>query len=231
MRLTPRRRAAAFGVLAVLACGVPAAGGPPVTVRFEGELTDQWQVEPRTHAVSVARGEIFETQVRVRNRSAQEVVAMVVKEIRPQHAAGAVIHLGCGPTFTLVLKPGEATAVPVSYFVAEEVARQVGIFEIAYTVYSFEPHGTAPLQVGQRVYAERCASCHGLQGRGDGSTGRLLAGGVSDLTPALRERADRDLLQAIANGVGPMPAFSPALSDAEQQALVLYLRDLGRAAP
>lgn len=202
-----------------------------MTVRFEGEVRAQWTVEPRIRSVSVARGTIFETQVRVHNRTAQEVVAMVVKEIRPQHAANAVIHLGCGPTFTLVLKPGEAAAVPVSYFVAEDVAQQVGAFAIAYAVYSFESNSADPVRIGQRIYGERCVSCHGLEARGDGPTGRLLAGGVSDLTPALREKGDGTLLAAIANGTGPMPAFAPALSDAEQQALILYLRDLGRRTP
>lgn len=230
-RLTRRQWTAAIGAAFALAGAAPAAAPAPVTVRFEGEVRAQWTVEPRIRSVSVARGTIFETQVRVHNRTAQEVVAMVVKEIRPQHAANAVIHLGCGPTFTLVLKPGEAAAVPVSYFVAEDVARQVGAFAIAYAVYSFEPNSPDPVRVGRRIYGERCVSCHGLEARGDGPTGRLLAGGVSDLTPALREKGDGTLLAAIANGIGPMPAFAPALSDAEQQALVLYLRDLGRRAP
>ncbi|TAK50690.1 MAG: c-type cytochrome [Betaproteobacteria bacterium] len=230
-RLTCRQWAATFGAALALAGTPPAAAASPVTVRFEGEVKTDWAVEPRTRSVSVARGTIFETLVRVHNRSAQEMVAMVVKEIRPQHAAGAIIHLGCGPTFTLVLKPGEAAAVPVSYFVAEDVAQQVGAFAIAYAVYSFEPNSADPVRVGQRIYAERCVSCHGLQARGDGPTGRFLAGGVSDLTPALRQKEDRILLQVIGNGVGPMPAFSPALNAAELQALVFYLRDLGRRAP
>lgn len=231
MRLSRRQRAALLGVVLALAVAPLAAGSAPVTVRFQGEVEARWELEPRTRSLSIARGEIFETLIRVRNRSALEVVAMVVKEIRPQHAAGAVIHLGCGPTFTLVLKPGEAVTVPASYFVAEDVAQQVDAFEIVYAVYSFEPHSLDPLQLGQRIYAERCVSCHGLQARGDGPTGRLLAGGVSDLTPALRQKEDRILLQAIGNGVGPMPAFAPALNAAELQALVLYLRDLGRRAP
>jgi cytochrome c5 len=225
-----RRAAASAAALALVA--LPLAAGPQaVTVRFLGEVKTQWQVEPRARSVEVARGEIFETLVRVRNRSAREMVAMVVKEIRPPAAAGALIHLGCGPTFTLVLKPGEAAAVPVSYFVAEDVHREVGTFEIAYTVYSFEPYSAEPLHVGQRLYAERCVSCHGLRGKGDGPTGRLLAGGVADLMPALRQKEDRLLQDAIASGMGPMPAFAPALDLAEQQALVLYLRDLERSAP
>ena len=231
MRLSRRVRAALLGAGLALAVAPLAAACAPVTVGFQGEVEARWELEPRTRSLSVARGEIFETLIRVHNRSALEVVAMVVKEIRPQHAAGAVIHLGCGPTFTLVLKPGEAVTVPASFFVAEDVAQQVEAFEIVYAVYSFEPHSLDPLQVGQRLYAERCVSCHGLQARGDGPTGRLLAGGVGDLTPALRQKEDRILLQAIGDGVGPMPAFAPALSAAELQALVFYLRDLGRRAP
>jgi mono/diheme cytochrome c family protein len=226
-----RRWAAACGFVFALAAPPLAAGQPPVTVRFQGEVKAEWEVEPRARSVTVARGEIFETQVRVINRSAREVVAMVVKEVRPQEAAGALIHLGCGPTFTLVLKPGEAAAVPVSYFVADDAPREVDTFDIAYAVYSFAPHSPDPLHVGRRIYAERCANCHGVLGRGDGPTGRLLAGGVGDLTPALRQKDDRLLIQAIADGMGPMPAFAPALNDAEQQALVVYLRDLGRGAP
>lgn len=226
MRLTVRRWAAAAGAAAALAGAAQAANSPPVTVRFLGESRSEWAVEPRLPSLRVARGEIFETTVRVHNRSAQEVVAMVVKEIRPEPLAAAVVHLGCGPTFTLVLKPGEAISVPASYFVAEDTALQVGVFEIVYAVYSFEPHSPDALQLGRRTYVERCVSCHGLQGRGDGPTARLLSGGVSDLAPAIRQKADGMLREAIAQGAGPMPAFAPALSDAEQQALVVYLRDL-----
>lgn len=202
-----------------------------MTVRFHGEVKAHWEVEPRTRAVTVARGEVFDTQVRVRNRSAQEVVAMVVKQIRPEEAEADLIHLGCGTTFTLVLKPGEAVAVPVSYLVAESRGRPADAFDISYTVYSFEPFSPDPLRLGQRLYQERCVSCHGLQGRGDGPTGRRLAGGVSDLAPALRGKEEQVLLQAIASGVGPMPAFSPALNSTEQRALVLYLRSLVQGAP
>jgi len=226
-----RRWAAACAVVIALAAPPVPAGPQRVTVRFQGEVKAQWEVEPRTRSVSVSRGEIFETQVKVRNNSAREVVAMVVKEIWPQEAAGALIHLGCGPTFTLVLKPGEAAAVPVSYFVADDAPREVATFRIAYAVYSFEPYSPEPLHAGRRIYAERCVSCHGLLAKGDGPTGRLLAGGVADLMPALRQKEDWLLQEAIASGMGPMPAFAPALSVTEQEALVLYLRDLGRSAP
>lgn len=226
-----RRWAAEFGFLLALATPPVAAGPPPLTVQFRGEVKTQWQVEPRMRSIAVSRGEIFETLVSVRNHSAREVVAMVVDDIRPQDAAGALIHLGCGPTFTLILKPGEAVAVPVSYLIADDAPRELATIEIGYAVYSFEPYSSEPLYVGRRIYAERCVSCHGLRAEGDGPTGRLLAGGVGDLRPALRQNDDALLLDAIATGRGPMPAFAPALSVTEQQALVLYLRDLERNAP
>lgn len=208
-----------------------AAGPASVTVRFHGESGAEWQVEPEKRSVSVSRGEIFETDIRVRNRSAREVVAMVVKEVRPPEAAGALIHLGCGTTFTVILKAGETVAVPSSYFVADDAPPGVGAYDIAYAVYSFAAYSPDPVQVGRRIYAERCVSCHGWEGRGDGPTGRRLAGGVGDLAPVLRAKEDRLLLEAIAFGVGPMPAFAPVLSAAERQALIAYLRDINRGAP
>ncbi len=231
MNRSRRRWAAACGAVLALAGPALASGTERVTVRFAGEVGAQWELTPRTPSISVPRGEVFETQVRVRNHSTREMVAMVIKEIRPQEAAGALVHLGCGPTFTLILKPGETAAVPASYFVADDAPLDVAAFDIAYSVYSFEPLSADPLRVGRRIYAERCASCHGSAARGDGTIGRLLAGGVSDLRRALQSNEDRRLLEAIASGAGPMPAFSPALSFDEQQALVLYLRDLVRSEP
>ena len=222
-----RRRAAAWGALLALSAPALAAQPPPVTVQFQGEIGSQWEIEPSARSITVARGEVFETRIGVRNRSAREVVAMVVNEIRPQEAAGALIHLGCGPTFTLILKPGEASAVLTSYFVAEGAPAEVARFEIAYAVYSFEPYNPEPLQVGRRIYAERCVNCHGPLARGDGPTARLLSGGVGDLMPALQRKEERILLQAIASGMGPMPAFTPALTLDEQQAVLLYLHGLG----
>lgn len=216
---------------ALALCTAASAAPPPVTVRFVGEAQAQWEIVPGRPSVRVSRGEVFEAQVRVRNRSSQEVVAMVVKEIQPPRAVNALIHLGCGTTFTVILKPGEAANVPASYLVADDAPGELATLELAYKVYSFEPYRADPLAHGGRLYAERCASCHGLAGRGDGPTGRLLAGGVSDLRPALRGREDEALADAIASGVGPMPAFSPALGRTEQRALVLYLRELARREP
>lgn len=231
MRHDGRAGALLCGVFLALAAPPLVAGQAPATIEFRGEIQAEWEVVPHRRSITVSRGEIFEVDVRVRNKSEREILARVLTEIRPPGAAGALVHLGCGPTFSLILKPGEAAAVPASYFVAEDAPAKVGTFHMSYTVYSFEALSPDPRQVGGQIYASRCATCHGRLGRGDGPIARFLDGGVGDLTPALRRKGDRPLLDAIASGVGPMPAFAAVLTAIERQALLVHLRDLGKAAP
>lgn len=214
------------GVLLALAAPPLVAGQAAVTIEFRGEVHAKWEAIPQRRSVTVPRGEIFEAVVRVRNKSDHEAVVMVLTEVRPQATAGSLVHLGCGPTFTLILKPGEAVAVPASYFVAEGAPEEVGTFDMTYAVYSFEALSPDPLQVGRRIYAARCVSCHGALGRGDGPIARFLQGGVQDLVPALREKGDAALLDAVSGGMGPMPAFAPALAASERRAVLLHLRSL-----
>lgn len=83
--------------------------------------------------------------------------------------------------------------------------------------------------VGARVYAARCALCHGPEGRGDGP-------GAAALTPKPRNyhdqaymatRTDAELLEVIRNGKGAMPRWSGILSEAEMQAVLKHVRGLG----
>ena len=83
--------------------------------------------------------------------------------------------------------------------------------------------------VGARVYAARCALCHGPEGRGDGP-------GAAALNPKPRNyhdkaymatRTDAELLEVIRNGKGAMPRWSGILSEAEMQAVLKHVRGLG----
>lgn len=216
-----------WGAALALAPPPPSAGQEGVEIGFRGEIRPRWEVTPERASVRVRRGEIFDAGIKVGNKSDREVMAMVLTEIAPPAAANYLVHLGCGPTFTLILKPGEATRVPNSYFVAEGTPGDTRAIEVAYTVYSFEALGRDPLEVGREIYAMRCVTCHGVLGRGDGPIARLLHGGVADLAPALRAKGDSELLDAVAAGVGPMPAFAPALGASERRAVLLYIRNLG----
>ncbi len=221
------RRCVWAGVaLLALAPSPLSAGEEAVEIGFRGEIRSQWEVVPERGSVGGTRGEIVDAAIKVRNKSDREAVMKVLAEAGPPAAAEHLVHLGCGPTLTVILRPGEAATVPVSYLVLRGMPEATRRLEVQYAVYSFEPLLPDLLRAGQEIYALRCASCHGALGRGDGPIGRLLAPGVGDLAPALRSKADGEILAAIGIGVGPMPAFAPVLSDAEQRALLRYLRSL-----
>lgn len=215
------------GALLALALPQFAEGQETVTIRFLGETRPQWEVIPQSEVLRTSRGEVFDRDLRVRNKSDREVLAMILTEILPPAAASALIHLGCGPAFTLILGPGEAATVPASYVVAEGARADAGAIEVVYTVHSFEPLASVRLRAGGEIYAARCATCHGPRGRGDGPIARLLGSSATDLAPALRWKSDRELLDAVRSGIGVMPAFAHALDESEHQALLLYLRSLG----
>lgn len=76
------------------------------------------------------------------------------------------------------------------------------------------------LAVGERVYADNCATCHGDDGEG-GTGPRLGGGAVVDSYP------DADDHRAIvADGLGSMPAWKGTLSDDEIDAVVAYEREV-----
>jgi mono/diheme cytochrome c family protein len=83
---------------------------------------------------------------------------------------------------------------------------------------------------GQRLYAARCAGCHGSGGDPtDGTTAAATRpfGALSGLIEGAA-RSDVDLLAAVTDGVPPtaMPAFKRVLSDVERADVVSFTRTL-----
>jgi copper transport protein len=86
------------------------------------------------------------------------------------------------------------------------------------------------LQIGQQVFAEHCAVCHGEAGRGDGPA----AAGLSLKPPDygnghLDIHTDGDIFYWIQNGISqgsPMPAFKDRLTDDQIWNVVNYVRRL-----
>lgn len=78
-----------------------------------------------------------------------------------------------------------------------------------------------------RIYADRCAFCHGVSGRGDGPAGVALKPPPRNLAdPEYWKSADREALRSIiADGKPgtPMIAYKNILSASEIDALVKYL--------
>jgi cytochrome c oxidase cbb3-type subunit 3 len=81
---------------------------------------------------------------------------------------------------------------------------------------------TSAAQSPGRVYASKCAGCHGADGKG-------LIAGTPDMSSAEWQgsRSDAQLFGSIKNGRGKlMPAWGKQLSDAQINALVGHIRGL-----
>ena len=84
--------------------------------------------------------------------------------------------------------------------------------------------GQGSADAGERIYLANCASCHGIDGTGDGPTRTLPeAESLADSLPAM---SDAEVSYRIANGLAgtPMPAFAASLTEQERRDLVSYLR-------
>ena len=77
------------------------------------------------------------------------------------------------------------------------------------------------------TYKTSCASCHGPDGRGS-AVGKSLH--AADFHSAqVQQQSDAQLAAVVAEGRGNMPAFGTRLSKDQIDALVKYIRTLGKA--
>jgi mono/diheme cytochrome c family protein len=109
--------------------------------------------------------------------------------------------------------------------------------DIAWPPGSDLPENTAP---GAKVFAQRCAVCHGPDGRGNGPAAATLIPRPRDFTLAdFRYRStapgsppsDSDLISTVSNGLAAsaMPGFKDILSEAEIWAVVVRVKDFSNA--
>ena len=77
------------------------------------------------------------------------------------------------------------------------------------------------------IYKAKCAMCHGADGSGNTPTGKSMK--VRDLrSEQVQNMKNEEIEKSIANGKGKMPAYKSKLSGADIDALVSYIRDLGK---
>ena len=80
---------------------------------------------------------------------------------------------------------------------------------------------------GRRIFAQRCAVCHGDKGAGDGPAGKSISPQVADLTAyEVQDQSDGALYWKIGEGRVAMPAWKAILDDDERWNLVNYIRSL-----
>ena len=86
-----------------------------------------------------------------------------------------------------------------------------------------QPANTPPAS----TYKTNCVSCHGRDGRGS-PVGKSLH--AADFHSAqVQQQSDAQLAGVVAEGRGNMPAFGTRLSKDQIDALVKYIRALGKA--
>jgi mono/diheme cytochrome c family protein len=80
----------------------------------------------------------------------------------------------------------------------------------------------------EALYVQRCVSCHGSTGRGDGEIAVTLPVVVPDFRDTVERKSNGQIRRTIKEGQGIMPAFEPALNPGEINDLVRMVRFLSR---
>src|SRR5580704_14267028 len=97
---------------------------------------------------------------------------------------------------------------------------------MALAVSSMAP-STAYAQNAAATYKAKCAGCHGADGKGNTGPGKAL--GVHDFTSdEVTKMSDTDLVGIVTTGKNKMPAYGKSLKAADIEALVAYVRGLGK---
>ena len=68
------------------------------------------------------------------------------------------------------------------------------------------PAAAADSELGKKVYTAKCASCHGVDGKGNAKMAATLKVDIPSLGAATG-KSDAELLKLLAEGKKPMPAF------------------------
>ena len=93
------------------------------------------------------------------------------------------------------------------------------------------PVSAEQLARAKTLFNEKCARCHGADGRGETVVGEMLS--VPDFTDEdwwKKEARDERFIESITEGKNEMPAFGKKLSRSEIKSLVAYVRRFGKPA-
>jgi putative copper resistance protein D len=92
------------------------------------------------------------------------------------------------------------------------------------------PYTVGSIVSGAEVYGERCATCHGRSGGGDGPAASRLPRPPADLrAPHTGQHTAGDLFWWVSHGIprGAMPGFASTLTEEQRWDVINYVRLLG----
>lgn len=87
---------------------------------------------------------------------------------------------------------------------------------------------TTAAATGAEIYSQRCALCHGAEGKGDGPASAGLNPKPRNHTDGsyMNHRTEEELLGVIREGKGAMPAWKAVLTEEEIQKVLKHVRTL-----
>ena len=103
------------------------------------------------------------------------------------------------------------------------------VFAVSSSLRADQEQNAEQLEHGRIVYSEQCASCHGQEGKGDGSAARFLDPKPRDFTTAEWKYAGGGTVEEIAGVVtegiddSAMTPFSDVLSEGQIIAVATYV--------
>ena len=82
------------------------------------------------------------------------------------------------------------------------------------------------LELGEKVFQQRCVLCHGPEGRGNGPASAGLKPPPRNFhdAPYMHSKTDDELLTSIRNGKSAMPPWGKVLSDVEIRSALMVVR-------
>jgi mono/diheme cytochrome c family protein len=103
------------------------------------------------------------------------------------------------------------------------------VFAVSSSLLADQEQDAEQIEHGRIVYSEQCASCHGQEGKGDGSAARFLDPKPRDFTGAEWKYAGGGTVEEIAGVVtegiddSAMTPFSDVLSEEQIKAVASYV--------
>ena len=86
----------------------------------------------------------------------------------------------------------------------------------------------ADAELGKKVWAQKCAMCHGTDGKGNATMAEKLKAKIPSLGDSAA-KLDSELLKAISDGKRPMPAFGKSLKPEELEAVMNHAKGLAKS--
>jgi len=169
-------------------------------------------------------GESFQTFFRVKNLG-HATGARVVHQIEPNLNVLSIVD--CALFIPPSLKAGEEEEYSAEYVIPLDTPKNLKEITVTYNFVPLESKD-AGNRVGEKIYFERCQSCHGERGSGDGPTATRLPQRPGDFSAKLANLSPKRREEIIVNGSGVMPAFGPVLTPKEIQSVLTYIDSMAR---